>query len=134
MESEGNNNPSFGKFSISSPITDFKIFDKSNYIIGSDCAVVYSNSIRNKGMAVPTAKRLIFQEYLSLKNIASVLTSSFVKYRNNCYSFFWFNNPDFRTSSWSCVGLSQRGANGMAQKGYDYKEILEHYYTGVTVE
>ena len=32
------------------------------------------------------------------------------------------------------VGLSQMGANGMAKNGADYKEILKHYYTGVTVE
>lgn len=32
------------------------------------------------------------------------------------------------------VGLSQKGAQGMAQLGYDYEEILKHYYTGITIE
>ena len=32
------------------------------------------------------------------------------------------------------VGMSQYGANAMAQNGKDYKEILTHYYTGVCVE
>lgn len=32
------------------------------------------------------------------------------------------------------VGLSQKGAQGMAQQGYDYEDILNHYYTGVTIE
>jgi len=32
------------------------------------------------------------------------------------------------------VGLSQYGANQMAQDGADWREILTHYYTGVTVE
>lgn len=31
------------------------------------------------------------------------------------------------------VGMSQWGANGMAQAGYDYAAILKHYYTGVEV-
>lgn len=31
------------------------------------------------------------------------------------------------------VGLSQTGANGMAEAGADYREILLHYYTGVTI-
>lgn len=31
------------------------------------------------------------------------------------------------------VGMSQTGANGMAQQGADYQKILLHYYTGVTV-
>jgi stage II sporulation protein D len=31
------------------------------------------------------------------------------------------------------VGMSQYGANSMAQDGYTYRDILEHYYTGVEV-
>ena len=31
------------------------------------------------------------------------------------------------------VGMSQTGANAMAQDGADYKDILTHYYTGVTI-
>ena len=31
------------------------------------------------------------------------------------------------------VGLSQYGANAMAEAGADYKAILTHYYTGVTI-
>jgi len=32
------------------------------------------------------------------------------------------------------VGLSQYGANGMANAGYNYKDIIRHYYTGVSVK
>lgn len=31
------------------------------------------------------------------------------------------------------VGMSQWGANGLAEEGADYREILRHYYTGVDV-
>lgn len=31
------------------------------------------------------------------------------------------------------AGMSQYGANYMAQQGADYKEILKHYYTGITI-
>lgn len=31
------------------------------------------------------------------------------------------------------VGMSQWGADGMADEGYNYKEILMHYYTGVEI-
>lgn len=31
------------------------------------------------------------------------------------------------------IGMSQYGAKQMAQEGYTYDEILEHYYTGVTI-
>ncbi len=32
------------------------------------------------------------------------------------------------------VGMSQYGAQGMAQDGYTYDEILKHYYTGVEIK
>jgi stage II sporulation protein D len=31
------------------------------------------------------------------------------------------------------VGLCQFGANGMARQGYAYPEIIQHYYTGVSI-
>lgn len=45
------------------------------------------------------------------------------------------NTVTFTGKGWGHgVGLSQYGANGMANAGYTYKEILEFYYTGVRVE
>ena len=32
------------------------------------------------------------------------------------------------------VGMSQYGANGMANNGYNYNQILEHYYMGTKLE
>jgi len=32
------------------------------------------------------------------------------------------------------VGMCQTGAYGMARRGFDYRSILTHYYSGVTVE
>lgn len=32
------------------------------------------------------------------------------------------------------VGMSQYGANGMAKEGYNYKKILEHYYSNTKIE
>ena len=31
------------------------------------------------------------------------------------------------------VGMSQYGAQGMAQAGYNYKQIITHYYNGVSI-
>ena len=42
------------------------------------------------------------------------------------------NGINFKTKGYGHgVGLSQYGANGMAKAGYNYQEILTHYYTGV---
>lgn len=44
------------------------------------------------------------------------------------------NNIVFTTRGYGHgVGLSQYGANGMAKAGYSYKQILMHYYTGVSL-
>ena len=32
------------------------------------------------------------------------------------------------------VGLCQNGARGMAEAGHDYKQILHHYFTDVSIE
>ena len=32
------------------------------------------------------------------------------------------------------VGMSQYGANEMAKAGYNYKQIINHYYTGVKIQ
>ncbi|MFA5408664.1 MAG: SpoIID/LytB domain-containing protein, partial [Bacilli bacterium] len=32
------------------------------------------------------------------------------------------------------VGMSQYGANGMAKQGYNYKDILSHYYPGTQIK
>lgn len=32
------------------------------------------------------------------------------------------------------VGMSQYGAQGMAREGYNYQDILKHYYTGVEIK
>ena len=31
------------------------------------------------------------------------------------------------------VGLSQTGADSMAKQGKNYKEIIEHFYTGIEI-
>ena len=31
------------------------------------------------------------------------------------------------------IGMSQSGAKGMAEAGFDYVQILQHYYTGIEV-
>jgi stage II sporulation protein D len=46
------------------------------------------------------------------------------------------NNGTFTltgTGSGHNVGMSQYGAKAMAEQGYDYQDILEFYYTGITI-
>lgn len=44
------------------------------------------------------------------------------------------NNANITTRGYGHgVGMSQYGANGMANAGYNYKDILSHYYPGTTL-
>lgn len=44
------------------------------------------------------------------------------------------NSIIFKTKGWGHgVGMSQYGANGMANAGYSYLQILKHYYSGITI-
>jgi stage II sporulation protein D len=53
---------------------------------------------------------------------------------NFTFAFDGNENIIFTTDGYGHgVGMSQWGANGMAKAGFNYKEILEHYYLGVTI-
>ncbi|WP_227004124.1 stage II sporulation protein D [Salicibibacter halophilus] len=51
--------------------------------------------------------------------------------------FEWEQDGDeiiIHTKGWGHgVGMSQYGANGMAQEGNDYREIIDHYYQGIDI-
>ena len=55
--------------------------------------------------------------------------------RSSCFSFVEQGNAILIQCSvyGHGVGMSQYGANGMAKEGYNYKEILMHYYSGVEI-
>lgn len=130
--SGGSTTPVLGTF-VSGPITDFEMTDKSNYVIGSDCAVVYSTSSGTKAYGA-NGKEIDVSRIPELENISSLITTSA---SNTGTTVICSSGSTIQISGRAIghgVGMSQRGANGLAQNGYDYKEILEHYYTGVTVE
>lgn len=53
---------------------------------------------------------------------------------NFTFAFDGNNSIVFTTKGFGHgVGMSQWGANGMAQAGFKYQEILSHYYSGITV-
>lgn len=65
---------------------------------------------------------------LTGKQLRSVLGLNSTNFKIN----FSKNNIEFETRGYGHgVGMSQAGANAMAQEGAHYEEILKHYYTGV---
>ncbi len=57
--------------------------------------------------------------------------------RSPCFEIKYnASNDTFTFTSYGyghCVGMSQKGANEYAKQGKNYKWILEHFYTGVTI-
>jgi len=71
-----------------------------------------------------TIKGKDLRNYLGENNIKS--TIFFVEKQNNAFVFNGFG--------WGHgVGLSQEGAKGMSENGWDYKKILKHFYTGIDI-
>ena len=54
---------------------------------------------------------------------------------SSCFTIEYVNNNYVFTTKGSGhgVGMSQYGAQGMALEGSGYKEILNHYYTGIEI-
>lgn len=79
---------------------------------------------------------------LSSGNTATVVSGDFVATDGNTKKTYKTIksgiDPDtyvFTGEGWGHgVGMSQYGAKGMAEAGFDYEEILTHYYTGTHLE
>lgn len=66
--------------------------------------------------------------------IALGLKSSLFTFEQSKDEWGKFSTVTINGSGWGHgIGLSQYGAKGMAAQGYNYKEILEYYYTGVQI-
>jgi stage II sporulation protein D len=74
-------------------------------------------------------------EHVELKKIRPMIGGA--HFRSYLISSFEMNSPSYKVSgngNGHGVGMSQWGANEMAEKGKTYKEILGHYYPGTKVK
>jgi len=73
----------------------------------------------------------INEKVFSGSDIAYLLNLKSTNFEINQYN----NKVYIKTSGYGHgVGMSQYGAEGMAEAGFTYDEILKHYYTGVEIE
>lgn len=120
----------YGTF-ISGPIANYNMTDKSNYIIGSDCAVVKVTPSGKKAYS-SDGKEIDISRVPNLEDFTVTTPTAKTGTTVICSS-----GSSIQISGRGVghgVGMSQRGANGLAEQGYDYIKILKHYYTGITVE
>jgi stage II sporulation protein D len=74
-------------------------------------------------------------DHVELKKIRPMIGGG--QFRSYLISSFEINPTSYKVSgkgNGHGVGLSQWGANGMAEKGKTYKEIIGHYYPGTQVK
>lgn len=119
---------------ISEPLEGFKV--GSDYVIGADCAVIYSNASGAKAYGYD-GKEIDLDDIPNIDDLITTTTTVTTPNSTSGTTVISSKGSTIEIKGYGIghgVGLSQMGANGMAKNGADYKEILKHYYTGVTVE
>lgn len=119
---------------ISEPLDGFKV--GSDYVIGADCAVIYSNASGAKAYGYD-GKEIDLDDIPNIDDLITTTTTVTTSNSTSGTTVISSKGSTIEIKGYGIghgVGLSQMGANGMAKNGADYKEILKHYYTGVTVE
>ena len=116
---------------VTDPIDGFSV--GSDYVLGADCAVVYSDSDETKAYGYDGSEI----DINDIPGLADLTTSTTTVRPSSGTTVIQSQGSTIEVKGYGIghgVGLSQMGANGMAANGADYKEILQHYYTGTTVE
>ena len=119
---------------ISEPLEGFKV--GSDYVIGADCAVIYSNASGAKAYGYD-GKEIDLDDIPNIDDLITTTTTVTTSNSTSGTTVISSKGSTIEIKGYGIglgEGLSQMGANGMAKNGADYKEILKHYYTGVTVE
>ena len=119
---------------ISEPLEGFKV--GRDYVIGADCAVIYSNASGAKAYGYD-GKEIDLDDIPNIDDLITTTTTVTTSNSTSGTTVISSKGSTIEIKGYGIghgVGLSQMGANGMSKNGADYKEILKHYYTGVTVE
>ena len=117
-----------------SPVYEEKnIFTRENFckkLNLSDCSKIYVNVLEE------TSTGRIKKIEINNKIFTGTEVAYYLGVRSNYfYIYIENNNVAVKTKGFGHgVGMSQYGAEGMANNGYTYKEILEHYYQGTTIK
>ena len=79
---------------------------------------------------------LTLDEFKNKLNVGTVNIGEIKRNNTNHVDYIMINNNNvvIETNGYGHgVGMSQYGANAMAKKGYNYKEILEYYYQNIDI-
>lgn len=111
--SNNNNSSSNGSTANTVYVNGSGVTDGSFYAIGADGSKAYIGSVNGKNVLTGSGTQKI-----SLATAKTISSDSYV----------------FSGTGWGhSVGMSQYGARSMANMGFTYTDILQFYFTGVTI-
>ena len=117
-----------------SPVFNYSVdftYDLFCSLLGIKYSTNLDIDVMDKSPAGRIKKIRINEKIFKGSDVASLLnlkSSNFSIEQNN--NKIYINTKGFGHG----VGMSQYGAEGMAEEGFKYDEILKHYYTGVEIE
>lgn len=132
--------------SVSSPYEDgAPHHQQQTYISLSELRKKMKNAYPRKDIGTPDAGTIKVVERSEGGRVASIKIGNLTLKGREVRDLFGLRSANFTVSVQKDqvifttdgyghgVGMSQWGANGMAQAGFNYKEILAHYYSGTEV-
>lgn len=119
-------NESLNNFSVKKTFTKQKFCEALNL---SSCTAINISSINRSATNRVNKITINNQEFkgTDVRNLLNLRSTDFTIEIND-------ENITITTKGYGHgVGMSQYGANGMANEGYTYQEILKHYYKDITI-
>ena len=108
-----------------------EILSKKGYEIGK---VKKIRIVKNKPYRIFIEDKYGKSQMLDMSKFRFLVGSEIIRSNNFKVKVGWFR-VKFKGNGWGhCVGLCQWGAQGMALKGYGYKQILQHYYPNLDLK
>jgi len=117
---------------------DSSLYSRNFYLVGGGTGAALSVSVTcgifTHNASVTSFHVLDHNGNITPISIASVFDGTTTRRLNQATTVTGGTGITINGRGWGHgVGMSQNGANGMAQAGYDFRSILQHYYTGITI-
>ena len=108
-----------------------KILSKKGYKIGKIKTIMI---VKDKPYKIFIEDKYEKSQVLDMSKFRFLVGSEIIRSNNFKVKVGLFR-VKFKGNGWGhCVGLCQWGAQGMALKGYSYKQILQHYYPNLDLK
>lgn len=99
-------------------------------IIGSENTIKVMSEYNIRTLLAPLYNQVIRQDNTTITNLSMLPSSFFIINKSSSKKEILITGGGYGHG----VGMSQNGVKSLADAGKNYKEILKHYYNGITLE